>query len=569
MNTLVLPRNLGDGWTALLDSWRAGSTVERLWAKDASVWTGGDEARWLGWLDIIEPMQAEMADLEQFRIEVREAGLDSILLLGMGGSSLCPETLSLVFGLDRLHVLDSTDPAQLLALERKLDPAKTLYIVASKSGTTLEPDIMRRYFFNAVGKATRAPAGSRFVAITDPGSELERTAREDGYRRVFHGVPEIGGRYSALSHFGMVPGAVAGLDVKALLSSANEMADACRNPDPEANPGVSLGLALGLLAGQGRDKLTILASDQLKALGAWLEQLIAESTGKLGRAIIPVDLEAPGPPDAYGEDRVFVVLSVGGDEPYAAEVGALEAAGHPVIRIGLEDAYQLGAELFRWEIATAVAGAVLGIHPFNQPDVQASKDVTRKLTSEYEASGSLAAEYPFFTDGDIELYGDDFNAALLLARRGGTDSLESILAAHLGSLEAGRYFGLLAYVEMSPANVELLQRARHAVRDGRDVATCLGFGPRFLHSTGQAYKGGPNTGVFLQVTADDAQDAPVPGKPYSFGVVKAAQARGDFAVLCERRRRALRVHIKGDAATGLSRLEEALSLAAMRSTKAG
>ena len=562
MNKLQLPANLGSDLESLIASWRSDSAVDRLWAKDASVWTGGDEADWLGWLDIIEPLQESVSELEAFRDEVRAAGFESVLLLGMGGSSLCPETLSLVFDLKGLHVLDSTDPAQLLALEEKLDLAKTLVIVASKSGSTLEPDIMRRYFFEAVGKTVQGDVGDSFVAITDPGSDLEKTAREDGYRRIFHGVPEIGGRYSALSNFGMVPGAVAGLDVAKFLAGAKEMADACRNADPAKNPGVSLGLAMGLLARTGRDKLTIFASDKLKPVGAWLEQLIAESTGKLGKAIIPVDLEAPGAPSDYGHDRVFVVLSLDGDAPHQAEVQALEAAGHPIIRVGVKDVYQVGAELFRWEIATAVAGAVLGIDPFNQPDVQASKIVTKKITNEYEESGSLAAEYPFYTEGDIELYTDDMNAALLLARSAGDDSLESLLGAHLDSLQSGRYFGLLAYIEMSPAHVEALQRVRHEVRDGRDVATCLGFGPRFLHSTGQAYKGGPNTGVFLQITCDDARDAQVPGKPYSFGVVKAAQARGDFAVLSERRRRALRVHLKGDLEQGLSRLEEALTAAA-------
>lgn len=562
INKLELPSDLGPGWAPLLDAWQSESTVSRLWARDASVWTDGEEAHWLGWLDIIEPMQESVAEFTAFRDEVQEAGFESILLLGMGGSSLCPETLSLVFGLDTLHVLDSTDPAQLLALEEKLDLSKTLIIVASKSGSTLEPDIMRRYFYKAVGEAVDGAAGESFVAITDPGSDLERTAREDGYRRIFHGVPEIGGRYSALSNFGMVPGAVAGLDVAKFLGSAKEMADACRNPDPAENPGVSLGLAMGLLALQGRDKLTIVASETLRPVGAWIEQLIAESTGKLGKAIIPIDLEEPGEPADYGHDRVFVVLSLGDDSPYESEIEALKAAGHPVIRVTLSDTYQLGAELFRWEMATAAAGAVLGIDPFNQPDVQASKSVTKKLTTEYEKSGSLAAEYPFYEDDDVALYTDDMNAALLLARANGNESLEELLEAHLESLQRGRYFGLLAYVEMNAANVETMQRARHAVRDGLDVATCLGFGPRFLHSTGQAYKGGPNTGVFLQVTCDDARDADVPGKAYSFGIVKAAQARGDFAVLSERRRRALRVHLKGDVDQALSRLEQALTTAA-------
>jgi hypothetical protein len=331
----------------------------------------------------------------------------------------------------------------------------------------------------------------------------------------------------------------------------------------QENPGVILGLILGTAARSGRDKVTIITSPKIYDLGAWLEQLLAESTGKQGHGIIPVDREQLASPDAYGKDRVFVYLRLDSapDSAQEAKVSALEQAGQPVVRISLGDVYDLGQEFFRWEIATAVAGSVIGINAFNQPDVEASKVATRNLTAEYEKTGSLPAEKPFFEQDGIKLFTDSKNADALTKAVGNDKSLANYLRSHLNRLGAGDYFALLAFIQMNDEHEQSLQKIRHAVRDNRRVATCLGFGPRFLHSTGQAYKGGPNSGVFLQVTCDDAADLPVPGQKYTFGVVKAAQARGDFQVLVERGRRALRVHLGKDLKSGLAKLQAVVNQA--------
>jgi transaldolase / glucose-6-phosphate isomerase len=372
-------------------------------------------------------------------------------------------------------------------------------------------------------------------------------------------VPSIGGRYSALSNFGMIPAAGMGLDIDKFLDRTKRMVNACEPPTPVAeNPGVLLGIILGSANKLGRDKVTLITSPGIGDLGAWLEQLLAESTGKIGKGIIPVDREALGSPEVYGNDRVFAYLRLdgGADPTQDAKVAALEKAGQPVVRIAVADTYDLGQEFFRWEIATAVAGSIIGINAFNQPDVEASKVETRKLTSEYESKGSLPAEKPVFEEAGFKLFTDPKNAAELAKAAGSNPSLASYLRAHLARIKAGDYFAVLAYVEMNDSHEALLQSLRINVRDKKRVATCLGFGPRFLHSTGQAYKGGPNSGVFLQITCDDAVDLPVPGQKYTFGVVKAAQARGDFAVLAERNRRALRVHLGSDVAAGLRKLGE-------------
>jgi transaldolase/glucose-6-phosphate isomerase len=456
-----------------------------------------------------------------------------------------------------LRIVDSTAPAQVKAAAEAVDLTSTLVFVSSKSGSTLEPDILRRYFFERIGEAIGGPAGERFVAVTDPGSQLEAIAKSDGYWKIFEGEPAIGGRYSALSAFGMAPAAAMGLNVERLLLRAQEMAELCRDPEPIENPGVRLGLFLGWLANQGRDKVTFFASEGLESLGGWLEQLLAESTGKQGKAIVPVDLETPGEARVYGEDRVFVALQLGGNEPAPRTLQALEAAGHPVVRIVCESRDDIGAEFYRWEIATAVAGAVMKLNPFNQPDVEASKLKTKELMQRFEETGQAASEEAFAAVDGIELYADGRNAGALPP----DGSLEAALAMHFGRLEAGDYFGLLAYLPMFPDIEDQLHEIRMAVRDGRGVATCMGFGPRFLHSTGQAYKGGPNTGVFLQVTAAPAEDLDVPGRKYTFGLVQAAQARGDLAVLNERGRRALRVHLT-NLETGLPRLVKAAKAAA-------
>ncbi|MGH9437076.1 MAG: bifunctional transaldolase/phosoglucose isomerase, partial [Terriglobia bacterium] len=404
--------------------------------------------------------------------------------------------------------------------------------------------------------------GDHFIAITDPGSKLQQAAERDGFRHVFFGVPSIGGRYSALSDFGMVPASIMGVDVPRLLDNAEVMATSCSACVPtEQNPGVTLGHILGALALQGRDKVTLIASPGIRDFGAWLEQLLAESTGKQGRGLIPVDREKLGPPEVYGHDRVFAYLRLQSapDPEQDAAISLLEKAGQPVVRILLEDAYDLGREFFRWEIATAVAGSLLGINAFNQPDVEASKVATRNLTAEYEKSGSLPPEKPVFSEAGLSLFADAANAEALKKSATGGTALTSYLRAHLNRLQPGDYFALLAYIEMNEAHKDKLQAIRHSIRDTKRVATCLGFGPRFLHSTGQAYKGGPNTGVFLQVTCDDAEDLAIPGHKFTFGVVKAAQARGDFQVLAERKRRLLRVHLGPDVRLGLETLEKAVT----------
>jgi transaldolase/glucose-6-phosphate isomerase len=562
--TYKLPNQLASAVDASLEDWKRNNKVARLWQKDASLWSGTDEGNWLGWLNITQEQLAKIDALKRIAEDVKKARFKHALLLGMGGSSLCPEVLRMTFGkikgFPELHVLDSTDPAQIKAIEAKVDLKNTICIVSSKSGSTLEPNIYKQYFFERLkAKVGEKEVGNRFIAITDPGSKMQQVAEADKFRKIFMGLPSIGGRYSAISNFGMVPAAVMGLDVAKFLKNTEEMVQACgASAAADGNPGVILGIILGVAANQGRDKITFIPSPGISDLGAWLEQLIAESTGKIGKGIIPVDRESLAKPDNYGNDRVFAYLRLATKPNKAqdAAVAALEKAGHPVVRITLPNTHNLGQEFFRWEIATAVAGSVIGINAFNQPDVEASKIETKKLTSQYETTGSLPPESPFFEGSGVKLFADDKNAA---AVRGAT--LADVLKAHLSRLKAGDYFGVLGYITMNAANEKSLQAIRHAVRDKKKVATVLGFGPRFLHSTGQAYKGGPNSGVFLQITCDDAKDLPVPGQKYTFGVVKAAQARGDFAVLAERGRRALRVHLGKNVKSGLSTLTKAVQKA--------
>jgi transaldolase/glucose-6-phosphate isomerase len=559
----TLPDKLATDVNASLQDWKKNGKVKRLWQKDASLWTKTDEDKWLGWLDITEQQIESIDKLKAVAADIKDAKFKNALLLGMGGSSLCPEVLRMTFGTSSgypdLHVLDSTDPAQIKATEEKVDLNSTICIVSSKSGSTLEPNIYKQYFFERVkGKVGEKEVGNRFIAITDPSSKMQRVAEKDKFRKIFMGVPSIGGRYSALSNFGMVPGAVMGIDIPKFLKNTQKMVDACgQDTDATTNPGVILGAVLGVAATQGRDKVTIVTSPGIFDLGAWLEQLLAESTGKSGKGIIPVDRERLAKPNAYGNDRVFAYLRLESDpdKEQSAAIDALAKAGQPVVRIVLPDIYNLGQEFFRWEIATAVAGSIIGINAFNQPDVEASKIETRKLTTEYETTGKLPSESPFFTGDGCKLYADTANATAL--KGGGT--LTGFLKKHLARITTGDYFGVLGYITMNEAHEEALQTIRLAVRDNKKVATVLGFGPRFLHSTGQAYKGGPNSGVFLQITCDDAVDILVPGQTYTFGVVKAAQARGDFAVLAERGRRALRVHLGKDVAAGLATLTNAVN----------
>jgi transaldolase / glucose-6-phosphate isomerase len=549
-----------------LKDWQTNNKMARLWRGDPSLWTGDDEDKWVGWLPIVEDQLAHLKQLNDAATDAAKAGFTHALLLGMGGSSLCPEVLKITYGRQpghpELHVLDSTDPAQIKSIESQIDLAKTLCIVASKSGSTLEPNIFKQYFFDRMQQVVgKDKAGDHFVAITDPGSKMQQVAERDHFRKIFFGLTSIGGRYSALSNFGMVPASIMGLDLSKFLQRTNEMVQACKPEVPaDQNPGAVLGAILGTLGNLGRNKVTIITSPGIHDLGAWLEQLIAESTGKIGKGLIPVDREALGAPEVYGNDRVFIHLRLA-DEPDMAQkqkLDALRTAGHPVVEIELADTYDLGQEFFRWEIATAVAGSILKINPFNQPDVEASKIVTRQLTEAYEKSGKLPEESPIFDDGAIKLFTDERNAANLNKLAGTDRSLTGFLRAHLSQFNPGDYMALLGFIEMNGAHEESLQAMRHAVRDRKHVATCLGFGPRFLHSTGQAYKGGPNTGVFLQITCDDANDLPVPGQKYTFGTVKAAQARGDFQVLADRKRRALRVHLPKDVEARLENLGRAV-----------
>lgn len=568
--TANLPADIKVAVKASLKDWSATGKVYKLWSRDASLWTGEDEGNWLGWLGITDDQLAHTGHLKSIAEEVKAAGFRHAALLGMGGSSLCPEVMRLTFGkiagFPELYVLDSTDPAQIKAFESRLDLANTLFIVSSKSGGTLEPNIFKQYFFDRVKQAVGVEeAGNRFIAITDPGSKMQQVAEGDRFRHVFFGWPGIGGRYSALSDFGMVPAAIMGVDVATFLNLTEEMVHACSASVPiEENPGVVLGTILGVAAKEfGRDKVTIIASPAIHDLGAWLEQLIAESTGKIGKGLIPVDRESLADPEVYGNDRVFVYLRLTGapDATHDAAIEAIEKSGHPVVRIAVDDVQNIGEELFRWEIATAVAGSIIGINAFNQPDVEASKVATRKLTSQYEQTGKLPDESPFFADDGIKLFTDEKNAAALAKAAVRDQSLAGYFKAHLNRIKEGDYFAVLGYIEMNEAHEAQLQKLRHTVRDSKRVATCLGFGPRFLHSTGQAYKGGPNSGVFLQITCDDEADIAVPGQKYTFGIVKAAQARGDFQVLAERDRRVLRVHLGKDVKAGLARLTAAIEQA--------
>jgi transaldolase/glucose-6-phosphate isomerase len=513
-----------------LAGYRQQHVVRRIWDRDPSVWSRADEDRWLGWLTLPTQERSGVAAIARFADEVKSAGIDAVVLLGMGGSSLAPEVMREVIGraegYPNLHVVDSTDPGQILAVERAIDFRRTLFLVASKSGTTLEVNILKQHFFHrAVEALGESGAGRHFVLTTDPGSKLEQVAKQEGFRAIFPGIPSVGGRYSALSNFGLVPAALLGANPELLLDRARDMAQRCATDGPE-NSALELGVLLGELALEGRDKPTLIGPPGLASFGGWLEQLVAESLGKQGKGIIPIEGETTGPPEVYGRDRVFIHLRYAGtaDPASDASVDRLERAGHPVVRIDWPDRHALGAEFYRWEFATAVAGAVLGVNPFDQPDVEAAKIATRRLAAEYEQTGTLGDDEPALAEKDIK--------------------------ALLDQLHEGDYFAVLAFIEMNRAHQSALEAIRAVVRDRRKVATTVGFGPRYLHSTGQAHKGGPNSGVFLVITCHDPEDLPVPGQRYSFGTIKRLQARGDFEVLASRGRRVLRVHLK-DLGAGL------------------
>jgi transaldolase/glucose-6-phosphate isomerase len=547
---------------AELETWRKQGLVRKLFAMDKSLWTSADEDKWGGWLDIVAKELADPA-LQAFADDVKKTGFTDIVLLGMGGSSLGPEVLSETFGqisgAPRFHMLDATDPQQIHTLDAAIKIETSLFITQSKSGGTLEPNIFTDYFLDRLAKTVgQDKVGEHFVAVTDPGSPFDKRAKDLNFRHIFYGVPSIGGRYSVLSKFGLVPAAAMGVDVKKFLETTREMVRACgADVPPSDNPGVQLGVALGVSASKlGRDKITIIASPGIADLGAWLEQLMAESTGKHGKGLIPLTDEPLGPIQDYGSDRFFAYLELDGqaDKTQDAAIDALAKAGHPVAHIKVKDIWALGQEFFRWEIATAVAGSIIGINPFDQPDVEASKKKTSALTAEYEKSQALPKDEPIFRENGMALYADPRNAEEL----GRHNTLGGYLKSHFDRIHPGDYATFLAYLERNKAHTDTLTEIRTFIRDKTHAATCVGFGPRFQHSTGQAYKGGPNTGVFMQITCDNPNDIQVPGHQYTFGVVKAAQARGDLEVLDERGRRTLRVHLK-DVDQGLSELSKAIT----------
>jgi len=536
------------------------TSFAKLLAHDASLWTGADEAKWLGWLDIVARETRDLPSLQAFADHVRAQGTRFVVLIGMGGSSLGAEVLAQSFGHQpgwpELFAIDSTSPDQIAALEARLDLAHTLFIVASKSGSTLEPNILKDYFHARITATQGAgTAGRHFAAITDPGSSMEKEAKDKDFAFIFYGEPSIGGRYSVLSRFGLVPAAAMGLDLPRFLKHAADMVARCRQTTQQ-NPGLLLGLSLGLMTTEEkRDKITISASLALLSVGGWLEQLIAESTGKNGKGLIPVDLEPLAAPSAYGNDRTFLHVALAGEtEP--PQLAALEEAGHPVLRLTLSNAYELGELFYLSEIAVAVAGAVLNINPFNQPDVEASKIKSRELTDAYETTGQLPLRTPFRKLEGITLYADANNEKRLST----STTLTDILSAHFHQAKPGDYAALLAFIEQSPAHWDILQNMRTRLRDQLHIATCAEFGPRFLHSTGQAYKGGPNSGIFLTISAEPKEPLAIPGHRIGFGVVQQAQAMGDFEVLNERGRRALWLHLD-NAEQGLATIAKALQQA--------
>ena len=552
-----------------LEAFTADRVAERLWSKDGSLWAASGKppeevAQWLGWLDLPDAMSARVTELEHLARDVREDGYRRAAVLGMGGSSLAPELFSRVFGWAggsagtgaasadglELRILDSTHPDVVRGFRSWASDQRTLFCVSSKSGTTTEPNAYQA----AMGEI--APALD-FIAITDPETSLAELARAQEFRAIVEAPPDVGGRYSALTVFGLVPAALNGVDLAGLLERARSMADACHGPAAADNPGLSLGAFLGEAALAGRDKLTILTSPRLAAFGDWAEQLIAESTGKAGIGIVPIVGEAPADAPAYGDDRSFVFLTIA-DDPHdqlRRWAGELAAAGHPVRHIGLSDPLDIGAEFVRWEVATAVAGIVLGIDPFDQPNVQESKDATKSLLEAYRAKGSLPQPMPLVSETGIAASADPEGL-------GDTPvTVDGAVGHLLSSVRGGRdYVAILAYLPMDRDVEERLQRIRARIGEATGAATTLGFGPRFLHSTGQLHKGGPDTGVFLQLTADPSKDLPIPGWDESFGTLIAAQALGDLQSLQRRGRRALRLHL-ADLDGGLARIERMVDAA--------
>ena len=519
--------------------------ANRIWQKDASLWKSDEDSvknikNSLGWLTVADEMIGVVDDLLAFARSVRDRGFQHVMVCGMGGSSLCPEVLAQTFGkqegFPELLVLDSTDPDVIAALMGRIDVERCLFVIASKSGSTTEPTVFYKFWYEEVSKRRDNP-GDNFVAITDPNSPLVETAAELKFHRTFLNQPDIGGRYSALSYFGMVPAALMGLDVRDLLDAARLAAKAI-------TPAVELGTAIGNYANEGRDKLTLVIDQKLETLGLWIEQLIAESTGKESKGILPVNGEPLGAPDVYGNDRVFVSISFSSiSEDTQARLDALAAAGHPVISRKLEDLYDLGAEFFEWEFATAVAGWRLGINPFDQPNVQEAKDATKELLSSFARRGQLEERNKIAADDLMTIYaGEDASEAR---------SVSDVVRRYLAGVKPGDYVAFLNYIEETPEIDRKFQELRVKLRDATRCAVTTGFGPRFLHSTGQLHKGGPDTGVFIQIIANDRVDFAIPGEPYTFTILKQAQALGDFRALVKRGRRVIGIDLGDNTLEGL------------------
>jgi transaldolase/glucose-6-phosphate isomerase len=547
----------GDALQKRLADLKAERFVARLWRKDASLWKSDPEnqeviGNALGWLHVAEKMEENLAGLSEFVSEVRSAGLRQVVHMGMGGSSLAPlvfqRTFSPAQGALPLTVLDTTDPDTILEVQRKVREEETLFIVASKSGTTAEPLAFGDYFYARIKSLKGDSAGENFIAITDPGTPLADLAQVRRFRRTFLNFHDIGGRYSALSYFGLVPASLMGIDVAELLARALQMVHASASClSVEQNPGVLLGAVMGELAKRGRDKVTFIVPEQLATVGMWLEQLLAESTGKENTGLLPVAGEPLGNPDAYGQDRFFAYLRLRDEVDQGLEVGvaALRSAAQPVVTIDMDDLLDLGQELFRWEIAVATAGSILGINAFNQPNVQESKDNTNRLLSVLRERGQLPETEPALVDPPLQVYAGEVAATV-------SDTLKQFLSgAHPGD-----YVALLAYLTESPSTGESLEKIRTLLRDHLQLATTVGYGPRFLHSTGQFHKGGPNTGLFLQLTVDEHEDVPIPGQPYTFGDLRRAQAMGDLEALRKHGRRVIWIHLGSDVAEGLSSLKK-------------
>ena len=541
----------------------------RLWSRDDSLWGDDPELRAvvgnrLGWLESPAAMRRETGTLRAFAEELAAAGFTHAVLLGMGGSSMAPEVMRATFGVKPgaldLVVLDSTSPAAVRDVGARLDLRRTIFLVASKSGGTIEVAALEKYFFEWARAALGVRAGASFAAITDPGSPLEALARSRGYRRAFLNAPTIGGRFSALSYFGLVPAALVGADLDALLDAAlREAGDSGARVPAARNPGVSLGAALGELALAGRDKLTLVLGDEIASLGAWIEQLVAESTGKDGRGIVPVADEPLAPPASYRADRVFVAVS---QRPFPAateaRLAALRDAGHPLIRWTIPAAESIGAEFMRWEIATAAAGATLGVNPFDEPNVTEAKKATQAVLSEYLEAGRAPDVYWLASEGETTVEAPVSVADAIEEHVADRDRPAAWAPALFGLERDGDYVAICAYLHRTPARHERLQRLRLACRNATRLATTLGYGPRFLHSTGQLHKGGPNNGIFLQITADEGLEVPIPGESYDFAALIRAQAAGDYEVLERRRRRVMRVHLSRDVEGGLDALVEAV-----------